>query len=123
MDWYLKVLKQYADFNGRARRKEYWMFFLFNMIFAALASLIDYSVGTANFVSGSGLFQNIYSLVVLVPGLAVAVRRLHDVGKSGWMLLLAFIPLIGAIWLLVLFATSGKEAANKWGQNPKELGQ
>jgi len=119
MDWYLKVLKQYADFNGRARRKEYWMFFLFNMIFAALASLIDFSAGTANFVSGSGLFQNIYSLVVLVPGLAVAVRRLHDVGKSGWMLLLAFIPLIGAIWLLVLFATNGKEGTNKWGQNPK----
>ena len=121
MDWYLKVLKQYADFNGRARRKEYWMFFLFNMIFAALASLIDFSAGTANFVSGSGLFQNIYSLVVLVPGLAVAVRRLHDVGKSGWMLLLALIPLIGAIWLLVLMATDSKEGTNKWGENPKEV--
>ena len=119
MDWYLKVLKQYADFNGRARRKEYWMFFLFNMVFAVLASLIDFSAGTANFVSGSGLFQNIYSLVVFVPGLAVGVRRLHDVGKSGWMLLLAFIPLIGAIWLLVLFATNSKEGTNKWGQNPK----
>ena len=123
MNWYLKALNQYADFNGRARRKEYWMFFLFNMIFAALASFIDYSVGTANFVSGSGLFQNIYSLVVLVPGLAVAVRRLHDVGKSGWMLLLALIPLIGAIWLLVLFATNSKEGANKWGENPKEVSQ
>jgi|TARA_B110000259_G_C13650450_1_gene256042 uncharacterized membrane protein YhaH (DUF805 family) len=121
MDWYLKVLKQYADFNGRARRKEYWMFFLFNMVFAVLASLIDFSAGTANFVSGSGLFQNIYSLVVFVPGLAVGVRRLHDVGKSGWMLLLAFIPLIGAIWLLVLFATNSKEGTNKWGQNPKEV--
>ena len=121
MDWYLKVLKQYADFNGRARRKEYWMFFLFNMVFAVLASLIDSSAGTANFVSGSGLFQNIYSLVVFVPGLAVGVRRLHDIGKSGWMLLLAFIPLIGAIWLLVLFATNSKEGTNKWGQNPKEV--
>lgn len=119
MDWYLKALNQYADFNGRARRKEYWMFFLFNMVFAALASLIDIAAGTANFVSGSGLFQNIYSFVVLVPGLALGVRRLHDVGKSGWMLLLAFIPLIGAVWLLVLFATNGKEGTNKWGQNPK----
>ena len=59
MDWYLKALNQYADFNGRAWRKEYWMFFLFNMVFAALASLIDIAAGTANFVSGSGLFQNI----------------------------------------------------------------
>jgi len=123
MDWYLKVLKQYADFNGRARRKEYWMFFLFNMIFAALASLIDYSAGTVNYESGSGVFQGIYSLVVLIPGLAVAVRRLHDVGKSGWMLLLALIPLIGAIWLLVLMATDSKEGANKWGENPKEVSQ
>ena len=123
MDWYLKVLKQYADFNGRARRKEYWMFFLFNMIFAALASLIDYSAGTVNYESGSGVFQGIYSLVVLIPGLAVTVRRLHDVGKSGWMLLLALIPLIGAIWLLVLFATNSKEGANKWGENPKEVSQ
>ena len=121
MDWYLKVLKQYADFNGRARRKEYWMFFLFNMVFAVLASLIDFSAGTANFVSGSGLFQNIYSLVVFVPGLAVGVRRLHDVGKSGWMLLLAFIPLIGAIWLLVLMVTDSKEGTNKWGENPKDV--
>ena len=123
MDWYLKVLKQYADFNGRARRKEYWMFFLFNMIFAALASLIDYSAGTVNYESGSGVFQGIYSLVVLIPGLAVAVRRLHDLGKSGWMLLLALIPPIGAIWLLVLFATNSKEGANKWGENPKEVSQ
>ena len=121
MDWYLKVLKQYADFNGRARRKEYWMFFLFNLIFTAIASLIDIAAGTANIQSGSGLFQGIYSLVVLIPSLAVGVRRLHDVGKSGWMLLLAFIPLIGAIWLLVLFVTNGKEAANKWGENPKNV--
>ena len=123
MNWYLKALNQYADFNGRARRKEYWMFFLFNMIFAALASLIDYSAGTVNYESGSGVFQGIYSLVVLIPGLAVTVRRLHDVGKSGWMLLLALIPLIGAIWLLVLFATNSKEGANKWGENPKEVSQ
>ena len=121
MDWYLKVLKQYADFNGRARRKEYWMFFLFNLIFTAIASLIDIAAGTANIESGSGLFQGIYSLVVLIPSLAVGVRRLHDVGKSGWMLLLAFIPFIGAIWLLVLFVTNGKEAANKWGENPKNV--
>ena len=91
------------------------------MIFAALASLIDIAAGTSNLDSGSGLFQNIYSLIVLIPGLAVAVRRLHDVGKSGWMLLLALIPLIGAIWLLVLTVTDSKEGTNKWGENPKNV--
>lgn len=121
MNWYLKALNQYADFNGRARRKEYWMFFLFNMVFATVALLIDIAVGTANLDSGSGLFQGIYSLVVLIPGLALAVRRLHDVGKSGWMLLIALIPLIGAIWLLVLMVTDSKEGTNKWGENPKNV--
>tara|TARA_B100000768_G_scaffold112794_1_gene104442 strand:+ start:96 stop:467 length:372 start_codon:yes stop_codon:yes gene_type:complete len=121
MNWYLKALNQYADFNGRARRKEYWMFFLFNMVFAALASLIDIAAGTANLDSGSGLFQGIYSLAVLIPGLAVGVRRLHDVGKSGWMLLIALIPIIGAIWLLVLMVTDSKEGTNKWGENPKNV--
>ena len=121
MNWYLKALNQYADFNGRARRKEYWMFFLFNMVFAVLASLIDIAAGTANLDSGSGLFQGIYSLAVLIPGLAVGVRRLHDVGKSGWMLLIALIPIIGAIWLLVLMVTDSKEGTNKWGENPKNV--
>ena len=121
MNWYLKALNQYADFNGRARRKEYWMFFLFNMVFAVLASLIDIAAGTANLDSGSGIFQGIYSLAVLIPGLAVGVRRLHDVGKSGWMLLIALIPIIGAIWLLVLMVTDSKEGTNKWGENPKDV--
>tara|TARA_B100000795_G_scaffold245612_1_gene210825 strand:- start:164 stop:535 length:372 start_codon:yes stop_codon:yes gene_type:complete len=121
MNWYLKALNQYADFNGRARRKEYWMFFLFNMVFAVLASLIDIAAGTANLDSGSGVFQGIYSLAVLIPGLAVGVRRLHDVGKSGWMLLIALIPIIGAIWLLVLMVTDSKEGTNKWGENPKDV--
>tara|TARA_B100000780_G_scaffold93765_1_gene65217 strand:- start:116 stop:487 length:372 start_codon:yes stop_codon:yes gene_type:complete len=121
MNWYLKALNQYADFNGRARRKEYWMFFLFNMVFATVASLIDIAAGTANLDSGSGVFQGIYSLAVLIPGLAVGVRRLHDVGKSGWMLLIALIPIIGAIWLLVLMVTDSKEGTNKWGENPKDV--
>ena len=121
MNWYLKALNQYADFNGRARRKEYWMFFLFNMVFAVLASLIDIAAGTANLDSGSGVFLGIYSLAVLIPGLAVGVRRLHDVGKSGWMLLIALIPIIGAIWLLVLMVTDSKEGTNKWGENPKDV--
>lgn len=121
MNWYLKVLKQYADFSGRARRKEYWMFFLFNMIFAFLAAIIDNVVGTASPELGYGIFYGIYALAMFIPGLAVGVRRLHDVGKSGWMLLIAFIPLIGAIWLLVLLLTDSQEGTNNWGENPKEI--
>ena len=121
MNWYLKVLKQYADFSGRARRKEYWMFFLFNMIFAFLAAIIDNVVGTASPELGYGVFYGIYALAMFIPGLAVGVRRLHDLGKSGWMLLIALIPLIGAIWLLVLMVTDSQQGSNKWGENPKEI--
>lgn len=121
MNWYLKVLKQYADFNGRARRKEYWMFVLFNMIFAIVAMILDNVLGIAMKEIGYGPLYGLYVLAVLIPGLAVAVRRLHDVGKSGWMYLIAFIPLIGAIWLLVLFCTDSQQGSNKWGDNPKEV--
>ena len=120
MNWYLKVLKNYAGFSGRARRKEYWMFVLFNMIFAVLAAIVDNVVGTA--ISGLfyGLFYCVYTLAVLIPSLAVAVRRLHDVGKSGWFMFIIFIPIIGAIWLLVLVCTDGNPGKNVYGLNPKE---
>ena len=120
MNWYLKVLKQYADFSGRARRKEYWMFVLFNMIFAIVAAILDNVLGIAMEGTGYGPLYGIYALAVLIPGLAVAVRRLHDVGKSGWMILIALIPLIGAIWLLVLLVTDSNLGENQYGQNPKE---
>jgi uncharacterized membrane protein YhaH (DUF805 family) len=121
MNWYLKVLKQYADFSGRARRSEYWYFVLFNMIFAIVAVVLDNILGTAIEGVGYGPIYGLYVLAVLVPGLAVAVRRLHDVGKSGWMFLIGLIPLIGAIWLLVLFFTDSQPGTNKWGPNPKEI--
>lgn len=121
MNWYLKVLKQYADFSGRARRKEYWMFVLFNMIFAIVAIILDNVLGIAMKEIGYGPLYGLYVLAVLIPGLAVGVRRLHDIGKSGWMFLISLIPLIGGIWLLVLFCTDSQKGSNKWGQNPKEL--
>jgi len=120
MNWYLTVLKKYAVFSGRARRKEYWMFFLFNMIFLILAAILDNVFGTAIEGIGYGLFYILYGLAVLIPGLAVSVRRLHDVGKSGWMLFIALIPIIGAIWLLVLMVTDSNPGENKYGPNPKE---
>lgn len=121
MDWYLKVLKQYADFNGRARRKEYWMFFLFNMIFAIVAMLLDNLLGFAIEGVGYGPLYGLYVLAMLIPGLAVGVRRLHDVGKSGWMMFIGLIPIVGGIWLLVLMATDGNPGENEYGLNPKEI--
>jgi uncharacterized membrane protein YhaH (DUF805 family) len=121
MNWYLKVLKQYADFSGRARRKEYWMFVLFNSLFAIVALILDNILGLTIGKLPYGVFYSLYGLAVLIPGLAVSVRRLHDVGKSGWMYLIGLIPLIGAIWLLVLFCYDSQQGNNKWGENPKEI--
>jgi uncharacterized membrane protein YhaH (DUF805 family) len=121
MNWYLKVLKQYADFNGRARRKEYWMFALFNMIFVIAAMILDNMLGLTIGQLYYGVFYFLYVLAVFVPGLAVAVRRLHDVGKSGWMMLIAFIPIVGAIWLLILMVTDSNSGENQYGSNPKEV--
>jgi uncharacterized membrane protein YhaH (DUF805 family) len=127
MNWYLTVMKKYADFSGRARRKEYWMFALFNMIFLIVIAILDNVLGTTFKMEtgyGSqalpyGWLYLIYAFAIIVPGLAVCVRRLHDLGKSGWMLLISFIPLIGGIWLLVLFCTAGNQGENKYGPDPK----
>jgi len=96
------------------------------MIFAILAMVIDNILGTTlNMGYGVslpyGYIYLIYALVVFIPGLAVSVRRLHDVGKSGWMYFIILIPIIGAIWLLVLDFTDSQEGSNKWGENPKEI--
>lgn len=130
MKFYLDVLKKYAVFTGRARRSEYWFFVLFNVIFAGAAMFIDYLLHS-NFsfeTNGQlislpyGYVYLLYNLAVIIPGLAVAVRRLHDVGKSGWFILIALIPIIGTIWLLVLLFTDSQVGENKWGPNPKGLG-
>lgn len=113
MNWYLKVLGQYADFSGRARRTEFWMFTLFNAIFGAIA-------GTVGLMIGTELIGSLYSLAILIPSLAVGVRRLHDIGKSGWMILVALIPLVGWIWLIVLYVQEGQHGTNQYGDDPKE---
>ena len=120
MDWYMKVIRNYAGFSGRARRKEYWMFVLFNFLFAVAAMVLDNVLGLTMKPMPYGAIYLIYALAVLLPSLAVAVRRLHDVGKSGWFLLIALIPIVGAIWLLVLFVTEGTHATTKYGPDPKE---
>ena len=106
MDNFISVLKRYSDFESTSSRKEYWMFVLFNMIFSSIAVLINPNLSA------------LYSLLVFIPALAVSVRRLHDVGKSGWMLLIAFIPLIGVIWLLILLLQKGHSNQEFISKNP-----
>lgn len=115
MNWYLKVLKNYAGFDGRARRTEYWMFALFNIIIIAVLEILF-------FVTRSPILLVpliIYVLAVLVPGIAVVVRRLHDIGKSGGWFFITFVPFIGGIWLLVLMCTAGNPGPNMYGPDPK----
>ena len=119
MHWYIQALKRFADFKGRSRRKEYWIFALFNVLFSIITTLIDNAFGTDSFVYYLGLFSLLYGLFVFIPFLAVSVRRLHDTGKTGWMLLIAIIPILGALWLLVLFATEGTRGTNMYGPDPK----
>ena len=120
MNWYLEVLKKYAVFSGRARRKEYWFFVLFNLIISLVLTFIDSALGTLNEETGYGLLSGVYSLAVLIPSLAVAVRRLHDTGRTGWWLLIGLIPLIGLIVLLIFFVQDSKPGDNEYGPNPKE---
>lgn len=117
MEWYVGVLKKYADFTGRARRKEYWMFFLFNLIVMIGLSIVEGIIGLAGILSG------LYSLAVLIPSIAVAARRLHDTDRSGWWQLIVFIPLIGVIILLIFLVQDGKGEENRFGSNPKLAGE
>jgi uncharacterized membrane protein YhaH (DUF805 family) len=124
MKWYLKVFRQYADFSGRARRKEYWMFVLFNFIVMIVAVIADnvfeLILKGAPYGALYGTLYSLYAAAVLIPALAVAVRRLHDTGKSGWWILINLIPLVGFIWFLVLTLTAGQSGDNPYGDNPKE---
>lgn len=113
MNYYFKALSNYANFEGRARRSEYWFFVLFNVLFAFGAIILDAVLGTEM------VFYILYCLFVFMPGLTLSVRRLHDVGKSGWMFLIILIPIIGAIWLFILYVTDSESESNEYGPNPK----
>ena len=121
MQWWLTCMKKYVDFSGRARRKEYWMFVLFNIIFGIVAVILDNILGTASEDLGYGLFYGLFALAVMLPTLAVTVRRLHDLGKSGWWFFISLIPIIGGIWLFVLTVTDSQPGDNQYGANPKMI--
>ncbi|MCK5816939.1 MAG: DUF805 domain-containing protein [Candidatus Marinimicrobia bacterium] len=123
--WYIPPIKQYGDFKSRTGKKAYWMFILFNFIFAWIAFGIDnifgrYHDGFGFWGLTNGSFNNLYSLILLVPGLAISVRRLHDVGEEGSKLFYIFIPIIGWIILLKLLIQDGNLQENKFGSAPSE---
>ncbi len=119
MNWYIGVLQKYAVFNGRASRSEYWYFVLFNLLIAIGLAMIDGLTGSFNPETGIGILGGIYALGVVIPGIAAAVRRLHDTNRTGWWLLIGLIPLIGFIVLIVFLATDSQTGSNQYGENPK----
>jgi uncharacterized membrane protein YhaH (DUF805 family) len=152
MKWFIKCLRHYADFSGRARRKEYWMFMLFSMITAIVIGvlmilvfmltknhyyneLIPYGlseeqvravqIGNLNYMKAiynvSSIVYLSYSIIMILPSMAVAVRRLHDIGKSGWNFFIGLIPLVGAIILIVWYCKDSEAGENQWGATPKTL--
>ena len=117
MGWYMAVLKKYAVFSGRARRKEYWMFYLMNLLVACAIAIVETIAG----VQSPGPLSIVYSVAIFIPALALAVRRLHDTGRSGWWLLIGLLPIIGAIVLLFMVLQDSQPGENQYGPNPKTV--
>lgn len=118
MHWYIDVLKKYAVFEGRARRKEYWIFALISALVLIFLSLVDEMTGWKVW-GDEGVLSLLYSIAVFVPTLAVLVRRLHDTDRSGWWCLILLIPLIGLIVIFVFLVSNGNEGDNRFGPDPK----
>jgi uncharacterized membrane protein YhaH (DUF805 family) len=109
MKWFIEVVtKNYANFEGRATRQEYWMFYLFYVLFS-IATVV------ADIVLGLGFLNVIYLLALFLPTIGVTIRRLHDIGKSGWWNFIVLIPLVGVIWFLVLLCTDSQPSENEYG--------
>ncbi|CAD7720157.1 Inner membrane protein YhaI [Xanthomonas hydrangeae] len=128
MEWMLLPLKRYADFSGRSRRKEYWMFFLLQMIvLLVLGGIFGIAAAIGGGDNGPGPLAWVVSAIIMivglammVPGIAVTVRRLHDQGKSGWFYLISLVPYVGAIVLLVFMCMDGTPGPNEYGESPKQ---
>ncbi|WP_326549825.1 DUF805 domain-containing protein [Micromonospora sp. NBC_01813] len=115
------VLTQYVGFSGRARRSEYWWFFLFSVLVNIVTTILDTTLGTTFDDSSNGVIGLVVSLALFLPGLAVAVRRLHDTDRSGWWILIGLIPIIGWIVLLVFYVQNGTAGPNSFGPDPKDV--
>lgn len=118
MDWYVKVLQQYADFSGRARRREYWMFYLVSTVISFMLLVIDFGLlGAAD--SGFPFLSFLYGLLMIIPTFSVGVRRLHDTNRSGWWFLITLLPILGGFIFLIFLVQDGTPRANRWGPSPK----
>lgn len=127
MQWFiLAITKKYADFSSRSRRTEFWMFFLFNIIISIGLSVILGLLGSVDPTGTIALLGSavigLVSLALLIPGIAVTVRRLHDTGRSGWWILIGLLPVIGLIVMLIFMVLDSEPGENKWGPNPKGIG-
>jgi len=122
LNWYLEVLKKYTVFGGRAGRPEYWYFVLFNVAASLILEFLDGLFGTFSNSARIGLLGSLYSLAVLCPTIGVGMRRLHDINRSGWWLLIGFIPIVGWIVLIVWAATGSDPGQNQYGSGPEPAG-
>ncbi|MBE7523737.1 MAG: DUF805 domain-containing protein [Burkholderiales bacterium] len=120
MNWYLMALRKYAQFSGRSRRSEYWYFVLFVVLIEIVLMGIERMLGFGS-DGGYGMLSSLFALAMFIPHLAVGARRLHDTGRSGWWLLIGFVPIVGAIVLIWFFVQDGQPGSNAWGPNPKEV--
>jgi len=115
---FLQPFIKYAVFKGRASRKEFWLFFLFVLIIGCFFGIIDIIIGTYDYISGWGALLGLFTLIQMIPTIAVGVRRLHDTNRKGWWLLIVFIPIVGNIWITVLFCLKSNDGDNRFGSNP-----
>lgn len=114
--WYMEALSKYVEFSGRSRRKELWTFVLVNFVISIILSVLDSIIGM-----GIGFIGTLFSLAIILPSIAVGVRRLHDIGKEGWWLLIGLIPVIGWIVLIYFYVQDSEPGANAYGANPKGI--
>lgn len=120
MDWFIYALQRFRDFDGRSRRKEFWNYILFYLLMSIGATFLDNIFGFSDVGDNVGPIHSLFVFIMLIPSIAVSVRRLHDVNKSGWFLLVGFIPIIGFIWLLIYYLRPGDYGPNRFGPDPKE---
>jgi uncharacterized membrane protein YhaH (DUF805 family) len=119
MSWYLMALRKYATFSGRAQRSEFWFFVATYLLILFLLAVVDGLLGVFDTAGEVGLLSGLFALAMVLPWLAVCARRLHDTGRSGWWMLVSFIPLIGSLVLLFFLVQDSAPGANAFGPNPK----
>jgi len=127
IEWYkIAMFQNYANFSGRARRSEYWYFRLVTSLlligFVIFGAMLSAILGDVGFPIAMVVFF-LYLIASIIPSLAVTVRRMHDIGKSGWTMFVALIPFAGPIWILVLLITDGEHGENYYGPDPKNIAE